>query len=48
MERPTAHNPTTADEADTITPDPYRSTSLPANGETMSPNKAPKLTAPEN
>ena len=43
-----AHNPTTAEEAESIAPEPYRSTNLPAKGETMSPNRAPKLTAPEN
>ena len=43
-----AHSPTTADEADSITPEPYRSINLPAKGETMSSNRAPRLTAPEN
>jgi len=47
-ERPMAHSPTTAEEADNSTPEPYRSISLPAKGETRSPNKAPRLTAPEN
>lgn len=43
-----AQIPTTADEAESKTPEPYRSMNRPAKGETMSPNRAPKLTAPEN
>jgi hypothetical protein len=43
-----AQAPTTAEEADSNTPEPYRSISLPAKGETNRPKRAPKLTAPEN